>query len=168
MTYNYVSEADHENEREILDRLKSVGWISDYTTNQHDQFAHIDSWATRPDRTQVGIECRYRADYSMEQMSDFGGVYINCDKFWSAVKQARSKARDLQFAVMLSDGLWVAPLYRVKYDNVATDPETGLGWMQNILQPRRRRKSNTDVNEECFAYGIPKGMFTLASANSVH
>jgi hypothetical protein len=147
-----VTKQDHKNESAILSELTDHGFslVRHFTDDLKNT---LDAEIVSETGNSVLAELRTRSRYSGEALNGYGGVYLNVDKFWSAVKIARNAGKLYGFFVACSDGLWSAKLY----DPSWTDEQFLDSVVYAITNPKRVKERDQSANDSCFAYNIKIG-----------
>lgn len=146
-----VTSLDHAREQAIVSRLVSEFGFSDPKLNQGDLLATFDGEIITPRGDKCLIELRSR-NHSGDDINAWGGAFINCDKFWSAVKVARNSRKKYGFFLSCNGELWGRKLFDPDWSHEAfIDMVMEFGY----AQPKRASiRAGQELNDSCYAFAI--------------
>lgn len=157
-----VTAADYANEKLVIDTLiNDFGYHRQSLTHHADKETHAyDADIKSGSGRWIMAEIRTRKNYSGESLNNMGGVWINCDKFWSVVKLARNSSRVFGLFVQCSDRLWASPLYEPEW----TDDHFIETVRSYPITPAKRKvvRKGQEMNDKCFVYNIPLGELVVS------
>ena len=146
-----VTADDHRRETEIVDRLVKEFGFANPKLNHDDPTATFDGEIVTPSGDKCLFELRSR-NHSGESINKWGGAYINCDKFWSAIKVARNSGSKYGFFLSCDGELWGRKLYDPNW----TDDDF-LEFISGLAYGRPKRhntRAGQESNDSCWAYLI--------------